>query len=282
MTIQDDGEEWADDDLGGEWRADVPGEGAGDDGGGPGGGPAVDPDHAAAVRTVRLVAAALVLAVVAAVAVWVSGSLEDDDEPVADDPTVLVDAEAVVGPPEGGAVAGHLAERREALADAEGARVAVVSLVSYRADSAVEDLLDAAGGIEVLLRLAALPGGAPTAVEGAVSSWVVDARSTLQAERDEIAALLPTIEDPADPFIAGYTEELAALDAQLAALDPAGELVFGAVVRADAGALRRLAERPEVRLVDVAPDDRLADSSRYRGLRPEELEVAGTPPTRPA
>jgi hypothetical protein len=280
VTVHDDGDEWADDDLGGEWRADEPDVVGG--GARPGGGPEVDPDHAAAVRTVRLVVAALVLAVIAAVAVWVSGSLEDDDEPAADDPTVLDGAEAVVGPPAGGAVEAYVAARRDVLADADGRRVAVVSLVSYRADTAVEDLLDAAGDVEVLLRLAALRGGEPTAVEGAVSSWVVDARSAIQAERDEIAALLPTIEDPADPFIAGYTEELAALDAQLAALDPAGELVFGVVVRADAGALRRLAERPEVRLVDVAPDDDLADPSRYRGLRPEELEVAGTPPTRPA
>lgn len=238
-----------------------------------------DPDHAAAVRTVRLVIAAVALVLVAGVAIVVSGTLDDDAGPTGDDPAVLGVDEGLVGPADGRPVAAYVEERQAALAAAEGRARAVVSLVSYRAETSVVDLLDAAGGVEVERLLVALPGGAPEAIEGPISSWVVEARAALQGERDEIAGLLPTIEDPADPFVASYTEELAALDAQLAALDPAGELVFGAVVRADAGALRRLAERPEVRLVDVAPDGAV-DPSSFRGIRPDELDVAGAPPTR--
>ena len=117
-----------------------------------------------------------------------------------------------------------------------------------------------------------------------IAEWLVDTRTSLQAERDEIAALLPTIEDPDDPFIATYTEDLARLDAQLAGLDPAGDLVFGLDVRGSADALRALATRPEVRLLDVGGGDGADpdDLATYRGLRPEETTTAGTPPARPA
>jgi len=243
-------------------------------------GGASDADHAAAVRTLRLFVAALVLVAIAGVAIVLSGTLEAE-EPAADDPTVLDGAGAEVGPPAGTPIDDYLALRRADLAAAEGRRVAVVSLVSYRTDIAVEDLLDAVGGLDLAARLVALPGGEPEAIDRSTSSWVIESRTAIRAERDEIAALLPTIEDPEDPFIATYTEDLARLDAQLAGLDPAGELLFGAVVVGDAGALRRLAERPEVRLLDVAPGDVVGDLTAYVGLRPEERDLAGTPPTRP-
>lgn len=281
-----DDDEWGEDDAGGEWRADEASDAGADDrdDGRRGGAaaPVVDAEHAAAVRTVRLVVAAVVLALLAGVAVLVSGSLDDDEEPATDDPTVLAGGEAVIGPSDGAGLDAYVAAGRDALAAAEGRRLAVVSLVSYRSEVAVDDLLEAAPGLDLVARLVALPGGEPEVIDGGVADWVVAARSSLQAERDEIAALLPTIEDPADPFIAGYTEELAALDAQLAALDPAGELVFGVLVSADAGALRRLAERPEVRLVDVAADDEVVDLAGYRGIRPDELTTAGDPPVRTA
>lgn len=271
----DDGEEWDDGTLGREWRA-------GEGGDGSEGGATIDPDHAAAVRTLRLAGAAGVLVVLAVLATLLSGILDDgEDADPSEDPVLGAEPVVAGGPAAGEAVAGYLAERQAALEGAEGTRVAVVSLTSYRPDTAVDDVLGAVGGLEVLARLAAVRGGEPSVVTGPISSWLVETRGAIQAERDEIAALLPTIEDPADPFIATYTEDLARLDAQLATLDPAGDLVFGVVVRGSADALRRLAGRPEVRLVDVAEGADADDLTAYRGLRPEETDAAGTPPTRP-
>lgn len=287
-----DGDEWADDTLGAEWRAGDPPpagarvelEGAGPDHLDGGADDAVDPEHAAAVRTVRLLAAAAVLVVLAVVATLLDGTFDDaDDGGPADDPTLAeAGATPAIGPAPGTAVPAYVEGRRAAVATVEGTRVAVVSLTSYRPETGVDALVEGEPGLEVLARLVALRGGEPAVVEGAVSSWVVGSRSAIQAERDEIAALLPTIEDPADPFIAGYTEDLARLDAQLAALDPAGDHVFGLVVRGGAEALRRLADRPEVRLLDVGASDEVGPLAGYRGLRPEEVDAAGTPPTRPA
>ena len=137
------------------------------------------------------------------------------------------------------------------------------------------------GDIDVVARIIALPGGPATAIDQPVDEWLEAQRAPLQAERDEIAGILPTIEDPNDPFIPGYTEDLARLDAQLASLEPTAELVVGLIVRADGDTLRRLAEQGEVRAVAAGPDDDVGDLRTYRGLRPEELDIAGTPPTRP-
>ena len=235
---------------------------------------AEDPDHAAAVRTLRLLVAAVALVLLAGVSALLSGALDEDDG-AGDAPTL---GEPGPGPAPGEPVAAYLADRGAALADAHGTRVAVVSLTSYRPETAVTELVERAGGVEVEAYLAAVPGGRPEVVRDGISSWVVETRAELQAERDEIAALLPTIEDPADPFVAGYTEDLVRLEAQLVHLDPAGDLVFGVVVRGDAEALRRLAQRPEVRLLDLVDGDDVATAN---GLRPEETETAGTPPTRP-
>lgn len=286
----DDGDEWddgADDGNGAaEWSA---GDGDGDewDEWGEDAEPAiewtaeVDRDEVAALRTVRMVVVALVLVVVGLGAVALARAIDDEDgERVADNP-VLGDITAVVGPPSGALVADYIAGQRADLADATGDRVAVVSLVSYRNAASVDELLGTIGGVEVEARLVALPGGAPIAVAEPLAEWVAGQREPLQAERDEIARIIPSIEDPDDPFIPGYNEELGRLDAQLASLDAGAELVSGVIVRGGADALRRLAERAEVRVVAVATDDDLDDLTLYRGLRPEELDRAGTPPTRP-
>lgn len=242
-----------------------------------------DAEHDAAVRTVRLLLAAGVLVVVALVAVLVAGSLDDhDDGGGAADPALSLDPLGLIGPATGTDVATYVAERAATLAAADGDRVAVVSLVSYRGEDSADRVAAEGGGpgIEVLAHLVALPGGDAEAVEGPVAEWLAGEREPLQAERDEIAALLPTIEDPADPFVTGYTEELTRLDAQLAALTPDTDAVFGLVVRGPVDALRRLATRPEVRLLDVAPTADLADLARYRGIRPDEVTTTGTPPFR--
>jgi hypothetical protein len=250
-----------------------------DDGDGDGGvGSPVDHEHRAAVRTLGLVVVAVGLVALAGISVVLARSLDDGDGS-GDDPAQAVGGTSGAGPAAGEPVAAYVADRTATLAEADGRRVAAVSLTSYRPETSVTELVEGIRGVQVLARLAAVPGGPPEVVTEAWPSWVVAERADLHAERDEIAGLLPTIEDPDDPFVAGYTEDLARLDAQLARLDPAGDLVYGVVVRGDADALRRLAERPEVRLVDLI-DDR-DDLSTVRALRPEERETAGTPPTRP-
>lgn len=237
-----------------------------------------DGDHVAAVRTLRLVVVAVGLVLLAGLALVLARSLDDDGGE--DDPTLAGLDGGGAGPAAGEPVAAYIADRTAALAEADGRRVAALSLTSYRPETSVTELVEGIRGVEVLARLAAVPGGPPEVVTEAWPSWVVAERADLQAERDEIAGLLPTIEDPDDPFVVGYTEDLARLDAQLARLDPAGDLVYGVVVRGDADALRRLAERPEVRLLDLIDDE--DDLSTVRGLRPEERDTAGAPPTRPA
>ena len=235
--------------------------------------------EAAAIRAVRLAAIAVALVAVGGLALLLNRALDGSD----DDPPLVLgeDVAADLGPVSGTPVAAYVAEQQGRLAAIEGHRVAVVSLVSYRSAAAVDDLVARVAAAEVLARLVALPGAPPVTVAGSLGEYLDAQRAPLQAERDEIAGLIPTIEDPDDPFVAAYTEDLARLDAQLASLDPAAELVFGVVVRAGADELRRLAERPEVRVVAVGPSDRFEADRTYTGVRPEELDVAGTPETRP-
>jgi hypothetical protein len=243
--------------------------------------PERDEDELAAIRTLRLVVVAVVLAAIGFVAIALARITDDDGGEQADVPTFDAPAAVSVGPSDGRAVADYVASQRSTLGSASGRRVAVVSLAAYRAAADVDALAASVPDVDVLARLVALPGGGPFVVDEPLENWLAGQRAPLQAERDEIAGLLPTIEDPDDPFIAGYEEELARLDAQLAALDPAVPLVFGVVVRADADALRALAALADVRVVAPAADDDVADLTTYRGLRPEEVDTAGTPDLRP-
>ena len=223
-----------------------------------------------AVRTaVGLVRAIALLVIGAAVLVVAFGSDDDDagvppaipETPDEQAPSVAsVDVDDV------------LAERAAALAAADGRHDAIVSLVSYRDVASVRRVAERAG-VEVVAVLAAAPGRPPELVEGSLEAWVQRRRAAATAERAALAEVLPTV-DPADPFAAAYAEDIAALDEELAALDAGGELLFGFTTTASAGALRQLAERADVRLVDVGGVLAL-------GLRPEEVDVTGEPRTRP-
>lgn len=267
MTDLDEDADWDPDDAGPvEWVAP----------------PGPDADELAAIRTIRMVVVAVVLAAIGFVAVALARLTDDEGGRAEDVPTLGVDGPVAVGPAAGTAVADYLGAQQEALAAATGRRVAVVSLAAYEPATAADARLVAVPGVDLLARLVALPGGPPVAVDEPLENWLEGQRAPLQAERDEIAGILPTIEDPEDPFIAGYQEDLARLDAQLAALDPGAALVFGMVVRGDAGALRALGAQDGVRLLAVGPDDEVAPVTAYRGLRPEEVDRAGTPDVRPA
>jgi hypothetical protein len=258
-VVPDEVDEWGDEEVGAGWAA-AGGPGAGD-----------DREGRAARRALRLAGAALAALVLAVVATILADGLRpgDRDSPAPQDATRL-------GPAAGVPVEPYAASRADALARVGGGepRVAVVSLVSYRPVAAVGDL-----GVEVVAYLAALPGRAPEVVDvDGLAAWFDEQRASVEADRDGLAELLPTVEDP--EFRASYQADLDRDERILATLGPDAEVVFGAVVRADGLALRRLAQRADVRLVDVFPRA-WSPSVPTAGLRPEETTTAGDPPTRP-
>jgi hypothetical protein len=245
--------------------------------------PERDEDELAAIRTVRMVVVAGVLAAIGFVAIGLARMTNDDDSSApADEPALGVDAPVSVGPVRGTAIPEYLAAQQSALASVTGSLVAVVSFAAYETAADADAVVAAVPGLSTLARLVALPGGAPAVVDEPLENWLEGQRAPLQADRDQIAELLPTIEDPNDPFIPEYQSDLADLDAQLASLDPASDLVFGLVVKGDADGLRQLAASTGVRLVAPGADGSVGDLQSYRGLRPEEVDTAGTPDARPA
>jgi hypothetical protein len=183
-----------------------------------------------------------------------------------------------IGPPPGVDLSAYVDSRKQALSTATGDRVAVVSFNDYATEARARSL---AGGAEILGMLAAAPGGAPSLVTGDVAGWVTAQTADARAERDEINALIPTVKD--DPgFQSFYKDEVDRLNKLINGIRPNGNLVFAVVVRAPVPALQELAQRPEVRLVDVGPDADPGPKPAYRGIRPEETAKANDPNTRPA
>jgi hypothetical protein len=223
-----------------------------------------DPATRTAVRVVR----ALALLAIGVVAVgFVVLQDEPDDEPAAP----VVQASTTLPPGVPAAVDELLADRADALAAADGRHDAVVSLISYRGVESVTAIAERAG-VEVVAVLVAPPGGPPALVTASLTDWIEERRAAATEERAALAEILPTV-DPGDPFAAAYLEDIARLDAELAGLDTGADLIYGFTTTASADALRALALRADVRLVDV-------DGLLPLGLRPEEVARVGEPPTR--
>jgi len=172
---------------------------------------------------------------------------------------------------------GYVAGRKAALAAVAEERVAVVSLAKYSTQAQAKALL---GTTPVVALLVAPPGLAPAAVMGDLAVWVKSQTDATRTERDEIAKLIPTVDDPA--FKTFYTQEVARLDKALKNFAPDSTLVFGAVVRGPAAALQALGARPGVRLVDIGATADADPKAVYRGVRPEEVAKANEPAMRPA
>ena len=240
-------------------------------------------DHALAVRTVRLIAVA-VLAFVVAAAVLAGtvlfGDDDDSDPSTVDDPVLDDDGadEGDLGPVDGVELEQYALEAAGRLRDAEGRRTAAVSFEQYRTTGGVQRLVNAPD-VEIVALLVALRGDEAAVVEsGGLDAFVARRAETARSERDEITKLLPTVTDP--EFAAFYRDEVTRFGRIVASAKPGAAVVFGLVVRADASALRDLADTDGVRLVDVgatAPTE-LAD---VRGVRPEERARAGEPEFRP-
>lgn len=223
-----------------------------------------DPATRTAVRVVR----ALSLLAIGVVAVGFVVLQDDAEEPAVSIPT------SSTLPPDVPATVGELvADRAGALEAADGRHDAVVSLISYRSVEGVTTIAERAG-VEVVAVLVAPPGGPPALVTDSLAGWVEERRAAAIDQRAALAEILPTV-DAGDPFAVAYLEDIARLDAELAGLDTSADLIYGFTTTASADALRALALRADVRLVDVGG---LVPS----GLRPEEIERVGEPPTRPA
>lgn len=151
-----------------------------------------------------------------------------------------------------------------------------MSLTSYATEAQVRAL---AGQRRVVALLAAPPDANPSAVVGSLATWANTQTAKIRAERDEIRSLLPTVTDAA--FKDFYVAEVDRLDKVATALSPTSAVVFGLVVRGPASALKALAGRSDVRLVDVAEGSEPASQASYRGLRPEDRLKANDPSVRP-
>lgn len=241
---------------------------------GPGG---TDPDDLSVRRTLLLFGVGLIMVAIGGlVAVTFGDDGGDGDVGTVDQSGGAQVSSDPIGPAAGEEIAAYAAARAQALAGATGERAAVVSFGRYLTEAQARAAL---GQMRVTSLLAAPPGGTPSEVSGSVPAWVEGQVAASRSERDEIAKLLPTVDDP--EFADFYREEVARLDKVIRSVDPNGPLVFGAVVRAPAAALQKLATAPDIRLVDVGSAPELEPGTVVGGLRPEEKERANDPPTRP-
>ncbi|HEV2761056.1 MAG TPA: hypothetical protein VGV86_15960, partial [Acidimicrobiales bacterium] len=160
-----------------------------------------DGDDRAARRTVRLLAVAVFVAVLA-VTVFVSLWALADRDSVSDRAGDSVPAETVttlapppqVGPAPATELAPYVTSRKAALDAVRDERVAVVSLTKYSTQAQVKTLL---GATPVVSLLVAPPWTAPAVVTGDLAAWVKEQTAANAAERDEIKKLIPTVTDPA-------------------------------------------------------------------------------------
>lgn len=236
-----------------------------------------DGDLRAARRTLVLFVLAVGAALAGFVMVLAGGRGDDGGSTIADAPDAVPGAlgDVSIGPPPGESVERYVDNRRSALDEVEGRRVAVVSLTGY---STVETTIELLEGLDVERYLIAMVGDGPRTtrdVDGTRTD-VVDVATEQLADIEEIA---PTVEDDPD-YSSFYAEEI---ERYRRLLDDADrdDVVFGVVVMATASELRSLASRASVRLVDIGAADRIERDATVRGLRPEETATVGEPRFRP-
>jgi len=233
----------------------------------------------AALRTVRLLAVAVFVIVIAVVLRLTVLSLDSPGASSRAATPAKASTSTVddLGPQAGVDIAAYAQARRTALAGATGERVSVASLASYATEAQARALV---GSLPVVAFLVAPPEGPPSTVSGSLFSWANGQVSKLRDERDEIRKLLPTVTDPV--FQEFYGAEIDRLDRAAKALGPSAPIVFAVVVKGPTAGLQALGARPEIRLLDVGSGAQPGQKATYRGLRPEERIKANDPSTRPA
>jgi hypothetical protein len=243
-------------------------------------------DERAAVRTLRFLAVAVFVAVLAATLVLSLASLGSESAPggtvaataggdlpaTTATPGVVTD----LGPLPGVDLAAYVKNRRDALAATKDDRVAVVSLTKYATETQARAIV---GSLPVVALLVAPPGVAPSAVTTDLATWAKTQTDATRSEQDEIKKLLPTVDDPS--FKAFYNSEVDRLGKAIKNFAPDGPIVFGVVVRGPATGLQAVGARPDVRLVDVGATAQVDPKAVFRGLRPEETTKANDPALRP-
>jgi hypothetical protein len=181
-----------------------------------------------------------------------------------------------VGPLVSARVDPYLASRRDALAAAPGdeTRVAVVSFGDFLEPSEAADVVDGLEVQRVLYQLpertprpAALPveDGLVAAVDAEIDRLVAEIR----VEEDEVASTLESgVED--DAFRSDYEARADELKALRNALQASPAIVFAVVVAGPVEALREVADRDVVRLVDLAPPGVDVDATTFHGVLPTD------------
>ena len=179
---------------------------------------------------------------------------------------------AAVGPLPGATLDAYERSAGRRLSEARGRQTAVVSFSRYLTEGDARQVVPNATAL-----LVAAPHGSPR-LTGDLAAWAEEERAAAEAEKAELESLIPTVDDPA--FATQYRRDIDRLERLLERIDPQGRIVFGAVVEEDAAELRLIAKDGAVRLVDVALAD-AGEITTFRGIRPEERDVANEPPTRP-
>jgi len=181
-----------------------------------------------------------------------------------------------IGPLKGADLKKYASSRKKALADSREPRVAVVSLDRYTTD---REARSAVGNSEVIVFLAATPGGGPSVAGRDLKAWADRERDAAREEREGFKSQIPTVDDPVTRR--QFEADVQRLTALIDRVTPTGPVVFAVVIRAPADRLKELAKSPGVRLVDVGSSDKLSERPTYAGIRPEETSKAGDPETRP-
>ena len=244
----------------------------------------VDRDTQAAVRTAWLTVAATVALLVGIAVVLVARQTSSGDGGEIRQGAGQDRSRAAIGPAPGDDLVAYTAARRSELAGLEGdaMRTALVSLNAYRTELAARAIVDEtprSTNVEIVALLVSSPGDAPAVVQGSLVEWVAARKVALQDEHDQIAQIVPTVES--DPqFKAFYEHEVVRLERAAGLIDPQADIVFGFVVRAPISALRALADRAPVRLVDVGRDPSFEQASVYRGVLPDDTITVSDPQLR--
>jgi hypothetical protein len=182
-----------------------------------------------------------------------------------------------IGPLDGTDVNQYIHDRQTALQKATGQRAAVVSFDKYLTEA---DARAAVGQLHVVALVAAPPGGAPSVVTGDMASWAQQQKASATDQRDQTAELLKNgVDDP--DYKAFYQSEVTRLNKVLGGINPNGPVVMGVAVTGPATELQALATRPDVRLVDVAPSDKVNAQTDYRALHPEQTSTVKQEDPRP-
>jgi len=190
-----------------------------------------------------------------------------NDTPVSEQPA---------GPDRAAPLEQYINDRKAELAQAKGRVTAVISLRAYTTEDQARAITN---GVRVARWLVAAPGGEPDVTDN-VKSWRDGVVRAAQDEITEFEKLIPTLSQ--DPDFERQSRQDLETDRKLVTAVQGGvPLVFGVIVEGDAAALRTIAKRDEVRLVDIAPGA-LSESADVHGLRPEETVAAGDPKERPA